>query len=97
MDAIAQQAATLIQTSNQFYTLPQLDIAEMLIETPAMDRVFFCNSGAEAVEGALKLARRYGKLHKNGAYEVITAFNSFHGRTMNARGRHRPAPLPRAV
>ena len=49
-----------------------------------MDRVFFCNSGAEAVEGALKVARRYGKLHKNGAYEVITALNSFHGRTMNA-------------
>ena len=84
VDAIAQQAATLIQTSNQFYTLPQLDIAAMLIDNSCMDRVFFCNSGAEAVEGALKLARRYGKLHKNGAYEVITAFNSFHGRTMNA-------------
>ena len=54
VDAIARQAATLIQTSNQFYTLPQLDIAATLIENSCLDRVFFCNSGAEAVEGALK-------------------------------------------
>ncbi len=47
-----------------------------------MDRVFFCNSGAEATEGAVKLARRYGHLHLNGAYEVITATGSFHGRTL---------------
>src|SRR3989304_3608417 len=47
-----------------------------------MSRVFFSNSGAEANEGAVKLARKYGRLHRNGAYEVITALNSFHGRTL---------------
>ena len=79
--AIADQAATLIQTSNQFYTVPQLQLAEILIENSCLDLVFFGNSGAEAVEGAMKLARRYGKLHRDGAYEIITALNSFHGRT----------------
>ena len=80
--AIVEQAGTLLQTSNQFYTVPQLQLAEMLIENSCLDQVFFGNSGAEANEGALKLARRYGKLHRDGAYEVITAFNSFHGRTI---------------
>ena len=81
-EAIVEQAGTLLQTSNQFYTVPQLQLAEILIENSCLDQVFFGNSGAEANEGALKLARRYGKLHRDGAYEVITAFNSFHGRTM---------------
>ena len=81
--AIIEQAGTLIQTSNQFYTVPQLMLAELLIENSCLDRVFFGNSGAEANEGALKLARRYGKQHRDGAYEVITALNSFHGRTMS--------------
>jgi acetylornithine/N-succinyldiaminopimelate aminotransferase len=80
--AIVEQAATLLQTSNQFYTVPQILLAQLLIENSCMDRVFFGNSGAEANEGALKLARKYGKAHRDGAYEVITAFNSFHGRTM---------------
>ena len=80
--AIMEQAGTLLQTSNQFYTVPQLQLAETLIENSCLDQVFFGNSGAEANEGALKLARRYGKLNRDGAYEVITAFNSFHGRTM---------------
>ena len=80
--AIAEQAATLVQTSNQFYTVPQLQLAQLLIDNSCLDRVFFGNSGAEANEGALKLARRYGKLNRDGAYEVITAYNSFHGRTM---------------
>ena len=80
--AITEQAGTLLQTSNQFYTVPQLQLAETLIENSCLDQVFFGNSGAEANEGALKLARRYGKLNRDGAYEVITAFNSFHGRTM---------------
>jgi predicted acetylornithine/succinylornithine family transaminase len=80
--AIVEQAGTLLQTSNQFYTVPQLMLAELLIDNSCLDRVFFGNSGAEANEGALKLARRYGKLNRDGAYEVITAFNSFHGRTM---------------
>ena len=82
VEAIAEQAATLIQTSNAFYTVPQIELAQLLIENSCMDRVFFCNSGAEAVEGAIKVARRYGALHKDGAYEIITALESFHGRTM---------------
>ena len=81
-DAIAEQARTLLQTSNQFYTIPQLQLAEILVENSALDKVFFCNSGAEANEGAMKLARRYGAKNKNGAFEIVTALNSFHGRTM---------------
>jgi len=81
-EAIAEQARTLIQTSNQFYTVPQLQLAELLVQNSCLDKVFFANSGAEANEGAIKLARRYGKLKLNGAYEVITAMNSFHGRTL---------------
>jgi acetylornithine/N-succinyldiaminopimelate aminotransferase len=80
--AIVEQASTLLQTSNQFYTVPQIMLAELLVENSCLDRVFFGNSGAEANEGALKLARKYGKQHRDGAYEVITALNSFHGRTM---------------
>ncbi len=80
--AVAEQAQTLIQTSNQFYTIPQIHLAELLVQNSCLDKVFFCNSGAEANEGAVKLARRYGKLHLNGAYEVITAMGSFHGRTL---------------
>jgi acetylornithine aminotransferase/acetylornithine/N-succinyldiaminopimelate aminotransferase len=92
VDAIAEQAKTLIQASNQFYTIPQLQLAGLLIENSCLDRVFFCNSGAEANEGAVKLARRYGKLHLDGAYKVITALNSFHGRTLAmtaATGQHK--------
>ncbi len=81
-DAISEQARTLLQTSNQFYTIPQLQLAEILVENSALDKVFFCNSGAEANEGAMKLARRYGARERNGAYEIVTALNSFHGRTM---------------
>ncbi|MDP2719932.1 MAG: aspartate aminotransferase family protein [Dehalococcoidia bacterium] len=80
--AITEQAATLIQTSNQFYTIPQVKLAEILIENSCLDRIFLTNSGAEANEGAVKLAKRYGKLKLDGAYEVITAMNSFHGRTL---------------
>ena len=82
VEALVKQAKTLIQTSNQFYTIPQVELAQLLIEYSCLDRVFFCNSGAEANEGAVKLARRYGKLQLNGAYEVITTYNSFHGRTL---------------
>ncbi len=80
--AVQRQAGTLMQTSSQFYTVPQLELAQLLIEHSCLDRVFFCNSGAEANEGAVRLARRYGKLRLNGAYEVISALNSFHGRTL---------------
>ena len=80
--ALEKQARTLIHISDQFYTVPQIELAGLLIEHSCLDKVFFCNSGAEANEGAVKLARRYGKLRLNGAYEVITALNSFHGRTL---------------
>ena len=80
--ALTEQASKLIQTSNQFYTVPQLKLAQLLVENSCLDRVFFGNSGAEANEGAVKLARRYGQLKLKGAYEVISTFSSFHGRTL---------------
>ena len=82
-EAIAKQAGTLLQTSNQFFTVPQLELAEVLVENSALDKVFLCNSGAEANEGAVKLARKWGRINKNGPGEIITAYDSFHGRTMN--------------
>jgi acetylornithine/N-succinyldiaminopimelate aminotransferase len=81
--AISEQASTLLQTSNQFYTVPQLELAEVLVENSVLDKIFICNSGAEANEGAVKLARKWGRKNKNGPGEIITAYNSFHGRTMN--------------
>ncbi len=100
-EAVTGQVHTLIQTSNQFYTIPQFQLAELLVENSCLDKVFFCNSGAEAGEGAVKLARRYGKLKLNGAYEVITMLNSFHGRTLamtaatgQARFQESYQPLP---
>ncbi|MFO8011468.1 MAG: acetylornithine transaminase [Dehalococcoidia bacterium] len=92
VDAISRQAGTLIQVSNQFYTIPQLQLAELLIENSCLDRVFFGNSGAEANEAAFKLARKYGRASLNGAYEVITVSGSFHGRTiatLAATGQHK--------
>jgi len=80
--AISEQAHLLIQASNQFYTIPQIRLAELLVQNSCLDKVFFGNSGAEANEGAIKLARRYGQLHLGGAYEVITTLGSFHGRTL---------------
>jgi acetylornithine/N-succinyldiaminopimelate aminotransferase len=82
IEAVRRQVGELIQTSNHYYTIPQLQLAEMLVENSCLDKIFLCNSGAEASEGAVKLARRYGKLHLNGAYEVITGTGSFHGRTL---------------
>lgn len=82
VDALTDQARQLIHVSNQFYSLPQLQLAELLIEHSCFDRVYFMNSGAEANEGALKLARKWGKEHKDGAYEFICAENAFHGRTL---------------
>ncbi len=82
INALAEQAKALIHVSNWFYSIPQLELAQLLVENSCMDRVFFANSGAEANEGAVKLARKYGKVKKNGAYEVISTWNSFHGRTL---------------
>jgi acetylornithine/N-succinyldiaminopimelate aminotransferase len=82
VNALEEQAKTLIQASNQFYTVPAIKLAQLLVENSCLDRVFFCNSGAEANEGAVKLARKYGKIHLKGAYEIITTYGSFHGRTL---------------
>ena len=82
VNAIAEQAGTLMQTSLWYYTVPQIRLAELLVENSCLDKVFFGNSGAEANEGAVKLARRYGQLKLKGAYEVISTFSSFHGRTL---------------
>lgn len=100
--AIADQAATLMHTSNLYYTEAQLELAELLIASAFRSRVFFCNSGAEANEGAIKLARKWGKLHRDGAHVIICAQGAFHGRTMgalaataNPRYRKPFEPLPK--
>lgn len=80
--AVQRQAAELMLVSNQFYTVPQLELAERITALTGLDRVFFQNSGAEANEGAVKLARRWGAAQRGGAYEVISAWRSFHGRTL---------------
>ena len=83
-EVIAKQAGTLIQVSNLFYTEPQIELAELLVGHSALDRVFFCNSGAEANEAAIKIARKWGILNRNGAYEIIATHNGFHGRTLGS-------------
>lgn len=80
--AITDQAARLIHVSNLYWTEPQVNLAKKLVENGELDKVFFCNSGAESIEGALKLARRYGS--KTGRQEIITMNHSFHGRTFAA-------------
>ena len=81
-EVIAEQARTLIHVSNIFYSVPQIELAELLIANSCFDRVFFANSGAEANEAAIKLARKWGQQHKGGGFEIISANNSFHGRTL---------------
>ena len=81
--AIREASATLMHVSNIFHTAPQVHLAKLLVEHSFADRVFFCNSGAEANEAALKLARKYGKERlASDRYEVISTINSFHGRTL---------------
>ena len=81
-DALAEQARTLLTTSNLYYTVPQLDLADALIARSPFDRVFFTSSGTEANEAAIKLARRKG--HDRGAYAIVSLTNSFHGRTLGS-------------
>lgn len=81
--AIREQAGKLLHTSNLYYIQPQAELAKMLVENSDMEQVFFCNSGAEANEAAIKLARKFTKdSGRPDAYEIITMENSFHGRTM---------------
>ncbi len=95
-DALAAQAKLLLTPSPAFYNGPSLKLAKALVDRSCFDQVFFTNSGAEANEGAIKLARKYGALHKNGAHEIITFEGGFHGRTlatMSASGKKAFEPL----
>jgi len=88
--ALSSQAARLISPSPAFYNQPAISLANLLTSHSCFERVFFANSGAEANEGAIKLARKWGSLHKGGAHEIITMVNGFHGRTlatMSASGK----------
>ncbi len=89
-NALMSQSKILINASPAFYNAPMLSFAGLLTKLSGFERVFFASSGAEANESAVKLARKYGAKGKNGAYEIITAINSFHGRTlamMSASGK----------
>ncbi len=95
-EALAAQAKLLLTPSPAFYNGPSLKLAKALTDHSCFDQVFFTNSGAEANEGAIKLARKYGALHKNGAYEIVTFEGGFHGRTlatMSASGKKAFEPL----
>src|ERR1039457_6028969 len=81
-DAIAKQAELLVTPSPAFHNAPQLKLAARLSELTGLDQAHFSSTGAEANEVAVKLARKWGKIHRNGAYEVITTHDSFHGRTL---------------
>lgn len=88
--AIQAQAAQLINPSPAYFNRRMIELSALLVEHSCLDRVFLANTGAEANEGAIKLARKWGAMHKNGAYEIITMANSFHGRTlatMSASGK----------
>lgn len=95
-DALAAQSAALLTPSPAFYNAPSLQLAKALVDRSCFDQVFFCNSGAEANEGAIKLARKFGSLQRGGAHEIITFEGGFHGRTlatMSASGKKAFEPL----
>jgi acetylornithine/N-succinyldiaminopimelate aminotransferase len=99
--AVTSQAHTLIHASNLYFTRPQVELARRLVELSFPSRVFLCNSGAEANEAAIKIARKWGTLNRDGAFEIITTVGSFHGRTLatvTAGGQHKYSdpfkPLP---
>ena len=88
--ALNEQAKKLINPSPAFYNEPMIGLSNLLTANSCFNKVFFANSGAEANEGAIKLARKWGQLNKNGAFEIITFDHSFHGRTlatMSASGK----------
>ncbi|GHO45365.1 aspartate aminotransferase family protein [Ktedonospora formicarum] len=82
IQAVQEQVTQLVHVSNLYYNVRQIELAEQLASLSGGMRSFFSNSGAEANEGAIKLARKYGRLHRNGAYEIISMDRSFHGRTL---------------
>jgi acetylornithine/N-succinyldiaminopimelate aminotransferase len=94
--AIERQARSLINSGPAFFNGPQAEFCATLARATGLDHVFLCSTGAEANEGAIKLARKWGTLHKSGAYGIVTATDSFHGRTlatMSASGKPSFAPL----
>jgi acetylornithine/N-succinyldiaminopimelate aminotransferase len=96
VEALVEQAKLLLTPSPAFFNAPSLKLAKALADLSCFDQVFFTNSGAEANEGAIKLARKFGALHRNGAYEIITFEGGFHGRTlatMSASGKKAFEPL----
>jgi acetylornithine/N-succinyldiaminopimelate aminotransferase len=80
--AVTRQAQTLIHTSNLYFTRPQVELARRLVQLSFPSRVFLCNSGAEANESAIKIARKWGAHNRDGAFQIITTTGSFHGRTL---------------
>ena len=84
LGTLVEQAGRAIHLSNLYFSEPQLDAAEKLVATAFPSRVYFCNSGAEAIETAIKIARKWGKLNRDGASTIICARGAFHGRTMGA-------------
>src|ERR1700749_31302 len=95
-ETLAAQAKLLLTPSPAFYNEPSLKLARTLVDHSCFDQVFFANSGAEANEGAIKLARKYGALNKDGPFEIITFEGGFHGRplaTMSACGKKAFEPL----
>lgn len=80
--AIREQVENLSHVSNLYHIAPQILLAQLLVENSPFDKAFFCNSGAEANEAAIKLARKYASEHMGGRYELITMQDSFHGRTL---------------
>lgn len=88
-DALERQSKKLVHVSNLYYTEPQTELACLLVENSFADRVFFCNSGAEANEAAIKLVRRYSKeKYGSGRHVIISMTDSFHGRTMEIGRAH---------
>lgn len=101
VEAARAQMGRLIHTSNLYYTQPQVELAERLRASAFPGRSFLCNSGAEANEAAIKIARKWGQLHRQGAYTIITLQGAFHGRTLatlaatgNAHYSRPFAPMP---
>jgi len=96
-NAIETQAGRLLNCSPSFYNEPMIRLAELIARHSGLHRTFFTNSGAESIEGAIKLARKWGQKYRNGAYEIITMDDGFHGRTLAAMSVRWQVPRSRRV
>jgi acetylornithine/N-succinyldiaminopimelate aminotransferase len=96
LEALEVQARRLVNCSPAYHNEPMARLARLLADSSGLDSVFLCNSGAEANEGAIKLARKWGRIHRGGAFEIVTTHGAFHGRTlatMSASGKPAFEPL----